>query len=279
MQVTGFVVDLIGKCVEGLQMNWEKYLVNQLDQDCCEAQDQGYEFHFSWLLILITFIAWEMLEGATFPELDPSEPLAMKFTSLWYSSDIGKQWKSNAVFQTYYLQLKRAIEVVPCITPNTLNRFRPFVKFHANRDFIYITTHGDKHKEVLQSYYKLTEEDLEEITKEWPTELLIPVDPAELSDPDLIKSLVITHEGNDTPGTSRKKNTEEVQQLSNASEENDSESHGGEGDDEVDKEEKNGKEYQQNQGKVTPPQNPPDDAESSHKRKVSPTKPTSQKKS
>jgi hypothetical protein len=54
-QVTGFVVDLIGKCVEGIQMNWVKYLVNQLKLDYHEAQDQGYEFHFSWLLILIAF--------------------------------------------------------------------------------------------------------------------------------------------------------------------------------------------------------------------------------
>jgi hypothetical protein len=36
-QVSGFVVDLTGKCVEGLQMNWVKYLVNQLDIDCREA--------------------------------------------------------------------------------------------------------------------------------------------------------------------------------------------------------------------------------------------------
>jgi hypothetical protein len=28
MQVIGFVIDLSGKCVEGLQMNWVKYLVN-----------------------------------------------------------------------------------------------------------------------------------------------------------------------------------------------------------------------------------------------------------
>jgi hypothetical protein len=27
-QVTGFVVDLAGKCVEGMQMNWSSYLVN-----------------------------------------------------------------------------------------------------------------------------------------------------------------------------------------------------------------------------------------------------------
>jgi hypothetical protein len=61
-QVTRFFVDLVKKCVEGLQMNWVKYLVNQLELDCREAQDQGYEFHFSWLLILITFTTWEMLE-------------------------------------------------------------------------------------------------------------------------------------------------------------------------------------------------------------------------
>jgi hypothetical protein len=28
-QVTGFVVDLSGKCVEGIQINWVNYLVNQ----------------------------------------------------------------------------------------------------------------------------------------------------------------------------------------------------------------------------------------------------------
>jgi hypothetical protein len=62
-----FVVDLAGKCAKRLQMNWAKYLVNQLELDCREAQDQGYEFHFSWQLILITFIAWEMLEGVNLP--------------------------------------------------------------------------------------------------------------------------------------------------------------------------------------------------------------------
>ena len=46
-QVIGFVVDLAGKCVEGLQMKWASYSVNHLELDCREAQDQGYEFHFS----------------------------------------------------------------------------------------------------------------------------------------------------------------------------------------------------------------------------------------
>jgi hypothetical protein len=45
-QVTRFVVYLTGKCVQGLQMNWAKYLVNQMELDFHEAQDQGYKFHF-----------------------------------------------------------------------------------------------------------------------------------------------------------------------------------------------------------------------------------------
>jgi hypothetical protein len=84
--------------------------VNQLEIDCKEEQDQGYEFHFNWLLILITFISWEMSEGATFPDIEPFKPLAMKFSTLWYSSDMNKKWQSNVVFHTYYNQLKIAIQ-------------------------------------------------------------------------------------------------------------------------------------------------------------------------
>jgi hypothetical protein len=115
-QVSGFVVDLAGKCTEGLQMNWVKYLVNQLEIDCRESQDQGHKFHFSWLLILITFVAWELPEGATFLDLDPFEPLAAKFSTLWYSNDMSKQWKSNVVFHVYYNQLKATIRSEPHIT-------------------------------------------------------------------------------------------------------------------------------------------------------------------
>jgi hypothetical protein len=57
MQFTGFMVDLVGKCMEGMQMNWVSYLVNELEKYFCEVQNQGYEFHFKWLLVLITFVA------------------------------------------------------------------------------------------------------------------------------------------------------------------------------------------------------------------------------
>jgi hypothetical protein len=242
MQVMGFIVDLAGKCIEGLQMNWASCLVNQLEEDCRKDQDQGYEFHFSWLLIIIAFIAWEMPEGATFPEIESSEPLAEKFTMLWYSSDMAKQWQSDIVFHTYYLHLKRDIDSFPRMTLNTLHRFRPFLKFRTDRHFIYITVHGDEHKDELQSYYKLTKEGMEEINKEWPTEFLIPVNQEELSNPDLIGSPVVTHKEYDAPSSRRRKKKEEVQELNNASKETASDLPGGGGGDEVDKEENDGKE-------------------------------------
>jgi hypothetical protein len=167
----------------------------------------------------------------------------------------------------------------PRMMLNTLHQFRTLMKFHVDRYFIYITAHTDEHKEEIKSYYKLTEEDLEEITKDWSAELLIPADPAEMFDPELIGSSEATHEEHNTPGTNRRKKTEKVQNLSSASEETTSESLGRGGDDEVDKEEINGKEDQQKPSKVTPPRDPVDEADFSKKIKVSPTKPTSRKKS
>jgi hypothetical protein len=67
----------------------------------------------------------------------------------------------------------------------------------------------DEHKEQLQSYYKLTKEDIEEITKDWSTYLLFPADPMEMSDPD---NLEIAH---DTPRPNKMKKIEEVQDLRN----------------------------------------------------------------
>jgi len=80
------------------------------------------------------------------------------------------------VFHTYYLQLKRDIDSFPRMTLNTLHRFRPYEKFRVDRHCIYMTMHRYEHKEELHSYYKLIEEGMEEITKEWPKEFLVPLD-------------------------------------------------------------------------------------------------------
>jgi hypothetical protein len=122
-QVTGFMVDLAGKCVEGMQMNWVIYLINKLEKDCRKVQDQGYEFHFRWFLVLITFVTWKMLKGATFPEIEPLEPLVAKLSTLCYTNDMSKQWQLIIVFHAYYQQLKVSIESVPLVTSQTLHQY------------------------------------------------------------------------------------------------------------------------------------------------------------
>jgi hypothetical protein len=120
---------------------------------------------------------------------------------------------------------------------------------------------------------------MEEIDEEWPIEFLIPVDQAEIFDPDLIGSPMVTREEYDAPNSSRRKKKEEVQESNNASEETASDSPGGGGDDEVYKEEDKREEDKHKKGEVTPPMDPIDEAETSKKRNVSPTKPTSWNKS
>jgi hypothetical protein len=145
------------------------------------------------------------------------------------------------------------------MTLNTLHWFRPLMKFNVDRHFTYITSRANEHKQQLQSYYKLTEEDLEEITKEWSVDLLVPTDPAEISDINSPET------GQDTPKPSEAKKTEEVQELDITSVKTDSISleQGGDG------EELGDKEVEQRQG---------DEVDPLKKRKGLPSKPSSQKK-
>jgi hypothetical protein len=76
--------------------------------------------------------------------------------------------------------------------------FASLENLHIDRHFIYITAHRDESKEELQSYYKLTDEYMEEITKEWPVEYLVLVEYVKLSDPEIIESPLVTqvrHDG------------------------------------------------------------------------------------
>jgi hypothetical protein len=126
-------------------------------------------------------------------------------------NDMAKQWQSNAVFHAYYIQLTHAIESFPWMNLNTLHQYRPLAKFRVDRHSTYITAHRDESKEELRSYYKLTDEDMEEITKEWPAKFLVPVEDVEISNLDIIRSPLVTrveHDGQSN--TKKKKKKEEV---------------------------------------------------------------------
>jgi hypothetical protein len=101
---------------------------------------------------------------------------------------------------------------------------------------------------------------LEEITKDWSANLLIPADPTEISDIEILKTV------QDTPRPNKTKKTEEVQDLRSASVNTASISpeQGGDG------EEIDGTKDEHKKGEVTPPR---DEEDPSKKRKVSPPPP------
>jgi hypothetical protein len=111
----------------------------------------------------------------------------------------------------------------------------------------------------------LTEDDLEEITKEWLADLLVPADPAEMSDVDIPETLSDTH------GPSKKKKDDEVQDVHSTSAKTTSISPK-QGDD---ARELGGTKVEQNKCEVTPPR---EEEDPSKKRKVIPPKPSSWKK-
>jgi hypothetical protein len=139
------------------------------------------------------------------------------------------------------------------------------MKFSTDHHFIYIIMRVDEHKQQLQSYYKFTEDDLEEIIKEWSADLLVPVDPTEMFNVDSTTTAM------DIPEPSKIKKTEEVHDLESASVKTASISaeQGGDGG------ETYGTEVELKKGKITPPR---DKEDPSKKRKVSPPKPSSRKK-
>ena len=86
------------------------------------------------------------------------------------------------------------------------------MKFHVDPHFIYITARRDEHWEELNLYYKLTDEDMEKIIKEWLEEFLVPVVDVELSNTDTIGSPIVTRVKHvrQSSGTKKKKKKEEV---------------------------------------------------------------------
>jgi hypothetical protein len=166
------------------------------------------------------------------------------------------------------------------MTPNTLHQYRPLAKFHADRHFIYITTHSNESKEELQFYYKQTDEDMVKITKEWPTKFLIPVEDEEIFDLDIIGSPLVTrfeHDGQTSTKKNKKKGKVkniETDEEEIASEESRPDSPTGGGGDKVSQEEGEEEGENKDKYKVTLSKDPPTKAKTSKKRNVSPQKPS-----
>jgi hypothetical protein len=95
------VLVIAAQCAKGSSMSWAPYLPNYFLEDCKETQDWGSEFHYSWLLILISLARWKESTYTMFLQRIGKCGVA-RYTSLRSTTD-PKAKKINSDVFTLYL--------------------------------------------------------------------------------------------------------------------------------------------------------------------------------
>ena len=80
--IPAYVIQLASRCEKGACFNWSQCLCNKFLENVREAQDHGRAFCYSWLLLLITLVAWEALEDLVLPELEPDMCVQAQYANL-----------------------------------------------------------------------------------------------------------------------------------------------------------------------------------------------------
>jgi hypothetical protein len=99
------------KCVEGTTMSWAPFLLNQFLLDCAESQDKGMEFHYPWLLILISFTAWGESRGCTVLRDEREAMHSGKVPNFWFSTNKRRQMDNNIEFFLYAEMIRHSIRM------------------------------------------------------------------------------------------------------------------------------------------------------------------------
>jgi hypothetical protein len=97
-EVPAAVIAAVEKCIEGVQMNWATFLVNQFLQDCIEAQEKGTKFHYAWILILIVLVGWK--EPGYYQCMGTSDRGSMVawYANLWNTPNKRRKQDNNVTF-------------------------------------------------------------------------------------------------------------------------------------------------------------------------------------
>jgi hypothetical protein len=164
-QVSGLAIKLADTARDKVQYNWTLYLLNQFNDDCIAAQDHNQPFHYAWLLILIRLIGWKEPKQGIFLNTNLSFRGA-RYANLWVTSDPMKQDANNMVFYYYYDQLCKAISSSPQVTREVTNTYRKIMRFTADWNHIYLQSHAHQGNNSHISYYRMTQEDIEQVIKD-----------------------------------------------------------------------------------------------------------------
>jgi hypothetical protein len=79
------VIAVAVQCTKGMMFSWVSYLLNQFLLDYHDAQDNGTEFHYSWLIILIALARWQ----------DPKFSAFLNRVGKFYTTRYESLWKAK----------------------------------------------------------------------------------------------------------------------------------------------------------------------------------------
>jgi hypothetical protein len=84
------IIAIVMQCTKGVMFSWVPYLLNQFLIDRIDAQENGTEFHYSWMIILIALAGWKEPKLSSF--LDSMGKCYVNiYESLWQAKDNNTQ--------------------------------------------------------------------------------------------------------------------------------------------------------------------------------------------
>jgi hypothetical protein len=133
------------------------YLLNSFLEDCKDTQYWGSEFHYSWLLILISLIGWKEPVYNKYIER-PGKCGTAKYISLCSNADPKRKKVNTYIFARYFIEMQDLIANTWRITPEIFQEFGQVSNFMETCHSLWMQAKHDKAKEWLQLNYCVMQE-------------------------------------------------------------------------------------------------------------------------
>jgi hypothetical protein len=143
--------------MKGVMFIWAPYLLNQFFVDCRDAQDNGTEFHYSWLIILIALGGWQESNFSSFLDRK-GKCYAARYESLWQDKDNKNQHENNTIFTMLFEEIQQCTTNVWHIPMEVVQEIEGIIKFKESKHHMWIQAARDPKKAWMEMQYCITKE-------------------------------------------------------------------------------------------------------------------------
>jgi hypothetical protein len=111
-------------------LSWAPYLLNLFLDDCKDVKDLGTDFHYSWLMILITLIGWKEPPYSYFCDR-VGQCCATWYMSMGSTSDSKKISGNANTFSRYLSDIQDNIANTWRMPPEVITQHQGIANFKA----------------------------------------------------------------------------------------------------------------------------------------------------